>query len=136
VQHRGGPPGFLRVIDEHTLAFADFAGNKQYLSIGNLAENDRVHLFLMDWANARRLKIWGRAELVADAGAIEALMPAGYAARPERAIRIHVEAWDMNCNQHITPRFTERELKPGLDILAQRIAKLEARLKEAGVALP
>jgi predicted pyridoxine 5'-phosphate oxidase superfamily flavin-nucleotide-binding protein len=136
VQHRGGPPGFLRVLDERTLAFADFAGNKQYLSIGNLAENDRVHLFLMDWANARRLKIWGRAEVVEDAAVIEALMPTGYAARPERAIRIHVEAWDMNCNQHITPRFTERELAPGLDVLAQRIAKLEARLKEAGIALP
>jgi predicted pyridoxine 5'-phosphate oxidase superfamily flavin-nucleotide-binding protein len=136
VQHRGGPPGFLRVLDERTLGFADFAGNKQYLSIGNLAENDRVHLFLMDWANARRLKIWGRAEVVEDAAAIETLMPGGYAARPEQAIRIHVEAWDMNCNQHITTRFTEQELAPGLDALAQRIAKLEARLKQAGIALP
>lgn len=136
VQHRGGPPGFLKVLDERTLGFADFSGNRQYLSIGNLAENDRVHLFLMDWAHARRLKIWGRAEVVQDAALIEALMPAGYDAKPERAIRIHVEAWDMNCNQHITPRFTERELTPGLDALAQRIATLEARLKEAGIALP
>jgi len=136
VQHRGGPPGFLRVLDERTLAFADFAGNRQYLSVGNLAENDRVHLFLMDWAHTRRLKIWGRAEVVEDPAVIETLMPVGYDARPERAIRIHVEAWDMNCNQHITPRFTEQELTPGLDALAQRIAKLEARLKEAGIALP
>jgi len=136
VQHRGGPRGFLHVMDERTLAFADFAGNKQYLSVGNLAENDRVHLFLMDWANARRLKIWGRAEIVEDAALIAALMPADYDARPERAIRIRVEAWDMNCNQHITQRFSEQELKPGLDALAQRIAKLEARLKEAGLALP
>jgi predicted pyridoxine 5'-phosphate oxidase superfamily flavin-nucleotide-binding protein len=136
VQHRGGPPGFLRVLDERTLAFADFSGNRQYLSIGNLAENDRVHLFLMDWAHARRLKIWGRAEVVEDPQLIAALMPAGYDAKPERAICIRVEAWDMNCNQHITPRFSERELAPGLDALAQHIAKLEARLKEAGIAPP
>jgi predicted pyridoxine 5'-phosphate oxidase superfamily flavin-nucleotide-binding protein len=136
VQHRGGPPGFLRVIDERTLGFADFSGNRQYLSIGNLAENDRVHLFLMDWAQARRLKIWGRAEVVEDPDLVRSLMPEGYDARPERAIRIRVEAWDMNCNQHITPRFTERELAPGLDALARRIAMLEARLREAGVALP
>jgi uncharacterized protein len=136
VQHRGGPPGFLRVIDERTLAFADFAGNRQYLSVGNLAENDRVHLFLMDWAHARRLKIWGRAEVVEDAKLIAKLMPEGYDAKPERAIRIHVEAWDMNCNQHITPRFSERELTPGLDALARRIALLEGRLEEAGIALP
>ena len=136
VQHRGGPPGFLKVIDQRTLAFADFAGNRQYLSVGNLSENDRVHLFLMDWAHARRLKIWGRAEVVEDPELIDALMPAGYDAKPERAIRIHVEAWDMNCNQHITPRFSEQELTPGLDALASRIAVLEARLKEAGIALP
>jgi len=127
VQHRGGPPGFLKVLDERTLAFADFSGNRQYLSVGNLAENDRVHLFLMDWAHARRLKIWGRAEIVEDARLVEALMPAGYEARAERVIRIRVEAWDMNCNQHITQRFTERELAPGLDALAQRIALLEAQ---------
>lgn len=136
VQHRGGPPGFLRVLDERTLAFADFSGNRQYLSIGNLAENDRVHLFLMDWAHARRLKIWGRAEVVEGRALVEALMPEGYDAKPERVIRIHVEAWDMNCNQHITPRFTERELTPGVDALARRIAMLERRLKEAGVELP
>jgi hypothetical protein len=136
VQHRGGPPGFLRVIDEHTLAFADFSGNRQYLSVGNLAENDRVHLFLMDWAHARRLKIWGRAEAVEDPALIAQLMPEGYEAKPERAIRIHVEAWDMNCNQHITPRFSERELKPGLDALARRIALLETRLRESGITLP
>jgi uncharacterized protein len=136
VQHRGGPPGFLRVLDERTLAFADFSGNRQYLSVGNLAENDRVHLFLMDWAHARRLKIWGRAEVVEDPALISELMPAGYDAKPERAIRIHVAAWDMNCNQHITPRFSERELAPGFDALARRIALLEGRLREAGVALP
>ncbi|MGH7124169.1 MAG: pyridoxamine 5'-phosphate oxidase family protein [Stellaceae bacterium] len=136
VQHRGGPPGFLRALDERTLAFADFSGNRQYLSVGNLAENDRVHLFLMDWAHARRLKIWGRAEVVDEPELIAAVMPPGYDAKAERAIRIHVEAWDMNCNQHITPRFTERELTPGLDARAQRIALLEQRLKEAEIELP
>ena len=136
VQHRGGPPGFLAVLDERTLAFADFSGNRQYLSLGNLAENHRVHLFLMDWAHARRLKIWGLAEVVEDAGLIKALMPAGYDARPERVIRIHIEAWDMNCNQHITRRFSERELTPGLDALARRIVLLEARLRESGIAVP
>ncbi len=136
VQHRGGPPGFLRVLDDRTLAFADFSGNRQYLSVGNLAENDRVHLFLMDWAHARRLKIWGRAEIVEDPDLVRSLMPEGYDARPERAIRIHIEAWDMNCNQHITPRFTERELTPGLDALARRIALLEARLRESGIGVP
>ena len=90
----------------------------------------------MDWAHARRLKIWGRAEVVEDPALISELMPAGYDAKPERAIRIHVEAWDMNCNQHITLRFSERELAPGLDALARRIALLEGRLKEAGIALP
>jgi predicted pyridoxine 5'-phosphate oxidase superfamily flavin-nucleotide-binding protein len=136
VQHRGGPPGFLHVLDERALAFVDFSGNRQYLSVGNLAENDRVHLFLMDWAHARRLKIWGRAEVAEDPELIAKLMPEGYDAKAERVIRIHVEAWDMNCNQHITPRFSERELKPGLDALARRIALLEARLREAGIALP
>ena len=136
VQHRGGPPGFLHIIDERTLAFADFAGNRQYLSVGNLAENDRVHLFLMDWAHARRLKIWGRAEVVETPELVASLMPADYEAKPERAIRIRIEAWDMNCNQHITPRFSERELAPGLDALAGRIALLEAKLKENQIALP
>lgn len=136
VQHRGGPPGFLHVLDPQTLAFADFSGNRQYLSVGNLGENDRVHLFLMDWVHARRLKIWGRAEVAADPVTIAALMPEGYDAKPERVIRIHVEAWDMNCNQHITQRVSQRELAPYLAAQNERIAKLEAKLKEAGIPLP
>jgi len=136
VQHRGGPPGFLHVLDPQTLAFADFAGNRQYLSVGNLAENDRVHLFLMDWVHARRLKIWGRAEVVEDKAAIAAMMPEGYDARPERVIRVRIEAWDMNCNQHITQRVSQRELAPYLAAQQQHIAALEAKLREAGIPLP
>ena len=133
LQHRGGPPGFLQVLDERTLAFADFAGNKQYLTVGNLAENDRVCLFLMDWANRHRLKIWGRAAVVEDATFVAATMPEGYEAKPERAIRIRVEAWDLNCNQHIARRFSERELAPLVAHYRARIAELETKLAAAEV---
>ena len=102
IQHRGGPPGFLRVLDETTLAFADYRGNRQYISLGNLSENPKVHLFLIDYATQRRIKIWGEARVVEDDPALLAsLMPAGYDARPEQAIVIHVTAWDENCPQHI-----------------------------------
>jgi uncharacterized protein len=102
IQHRGGPPGFLRVLDETTLAFADFRGNRQYISIGNLTENPKVHLFLIDYETRRRIKIWGEAKVVEDDPALLAkLMPVGYDARPERALVIHVTAWDENCPQHI-----------------------------------
>jgi uncharacterized protein len=102
VQHRGGPPGFLRVLDETTLAFADYRGNRQYISLGNLTENPKVHLFLIDYVTRRRIKIWGEAVVVEDDPALLAeLMPAGYAARPEQVIVIHVTAWDENCPQHI-----------------------------------
>jgi len=134
VQHRGGPPGFLQVLDERTLAFADFSGNKQYLTIGNLAENDRVHLFIMDWAGQRRVKIWGRATVVEDPTFVAATMPEGYEATAERAIRIRVEAWDLNCNQHITRRFTERDLAPLVAHYRARIGELEAKLEAAGIA--
>jgi predicted pyridoxine 5'-phosphate oxidase superfamily flavin-nucleotide-binding protein len=129
IQHRGGLPGFLHVIDPHTLAFADYAGNRQYLSVGNLGANDRVMLFLMDWAAARRLKIWGRAEVIEDAAQAAALMPAGYDAIPERVIRIHVEAWDLNCNQHIPRRFSQRELAPVIAAYEERIAALQQQLR-------
>ena len=128
IQHRGGAPGFLHVVDPHTLAFADYAGNRQYLSVGNLAENDRVMLFLMDWAAARRLKIWGRAEVIGDRALALELMPKGYDAVPERVIRIHVEAFDLNCNQHIPRRFSERELRPVIAAYEERIATLERQL--------
>ncbi|MBS0389179.1 MAG: pyridoxamine 5'-phosphate oxidase family protein, partial [Proteobacteria bacterium] len=106
IQHRGGPPGFLRVIDEHTLAFADFVGNRQYITTGNLQENPRAHLFLMDYAQRRRIKIWGSARVVADDAALLAsLMPPGYKARGEQVIVFTVAAWDSNCPQHIPQRF-------------------------------
>lgn len=103
VQFRGGPPGFLRVLDEKTLGYADLRGNKQYLSAGNLSENDRVMLFLMDYENQQRLKIWGRARLTADYGSLA--MP-DYPAKAERGVLITVEAFDWNCSQHIPRRFT------------------------------
>ncbi len=144
IQHRGGPPGFLKVIDAHTLAFADFSGNRQYISLGNLSENDRAFLFLMDYAGRRRVKLWGRARFVEDDAALLAqLADDGYDAQPERALVFTVEAWDVNCPRHIAPRFTEREMAPAirnvLDSSVQqfqaRIDALEAELAAAKAAL-
>jgi uncharacterized protein len=129
IQHRGGPKGFIKVIDARTLALADFAGNRQYISLGNLAENDKAHLFLMDYANRRRVKIWGRARMVEDNEALVAeLSDPGYQAKPERALVFRIEAWDANCPQHITPRFTQSEIEPAVASLRARIAELEAEL--------
>ena len=129
IQHRGGPAGFLKVLGPTTLAFADFAGNQQYISLGNLSENDRVQLFLMDYANRQRIKIWGRAKVVeGDVDLLAKLVDPGYRARPERAIVIEISAWDVNCPQHITPRFTEQDLKPVVQELTERIAMLESEL--------
>jgi predicted pyridoxine 5'-phosphate oxidase superfamily flavin-nucleotide-binding protein len=112
VQHRGGPKGLLRVIDERTLAFADFGGNRQYVSVGNLSENPRAFLFLMDYARRRRVKIWGRARAVEDdAALLERVRPDGYAAKVERAIVFEIEAWDVNCPQHIPQKQRIRELE-------------------------
>jgi len=129
VQHRGGPPGFLRVLDDRTLAFADFRGNRQYISLGNLGANDRASLFLMDYPHRRRLKIFAHIEardLSADPELAAKLMTPGYKGRPERALLVHVEAFDWNCPQHITPRFTEAELDTILEPVRQRIERLEA----------
>jgi predicted pyridoxine 5'-phosphate oxidase superfamily flavin-nucleotide-binding protein len=126
-QHRGGPKGFIRIIDEHTIGFADFAGNRQYISAGNLAENDRAFLFLMDYAHRRRIKLWGRARTVAgDAALLSRLMPEGYQARPEQAILFTVEAWDANCPQHIPQKFDGAEVAAAIERLQERIAALEA----------
>ena len=125
VQHRGGPPGFLVLLDERTLAFADFRGNRQYISVGNLGANDRVALILMDYAERQRLKIYARAEardLAADPDLASRLATPGYRAKPERAIVLRLEAFDWNCAQHITRRFTGAELAP----LAARLTELEA----------
>jgi predicted pyridoxine 5'-phosphate oxidase superfamily flavin-nucleotide-binding protein len=127
IQHRGGPKGFIKVLDEHTFGFADFAGNRQYITISNLEGNDRAFLFLLDFANRRRIQLWGRARVIEDDTALLArLVEPGYKARPERAILFTVEAWDINCSQHITERYTTAEVAQAVDGLAQRIAALEA----------
>lgn len=112
IQHRGGPPGFLRVLDEQTLGYADYSGNRQYISVGNLRANDRVSLFFMDYANRRRLKVLARTEVVdvdERPDLAERLVDEGYRARVERFVLFHVVAFDWNCPQHITPRFTAEE---------------------------
>jgi predicted pyridoxine 5'-phosphate oxidase superfamily flavin-nucleotide-binding protein len=128
IQHRGGPPGFLRVLDETTLAFADYRGNRQYISLGNLGENPKVHLFLIDYATRRRIKIWGEAAVVDDPELLAALMPAGYDARPEQVIVIQVSAWDMNCPQHIPQKLESADVEKALAARDARIAALEAEL--------
>jgi predicted pyridoxine 5'-phosphate oxidase superfamily flavin-nucleotide-binding protein len=127
IQHRGGPRGFIKVVDDRTLGFADFAGNRQYITISNLAENDRAYLFLLDFANRQRIKLWGRARVVeGDAALIDKLFDKGYRARPERVILFTIEAWDINCSQHITARFTQAEVAGAVTQLQERIAALEA----------
>ena len=129
IQHRGGPPGFLHVPDERTIAFADFAGNRHYITLGNLAENPKAHLFLMDYANGQRIKIWGEARVVEDDDALIArLMPDGYKARPEQAIVFAVTAWDINCSQHIPRRFDAADVAAALTVRDRRIAELEAEV--------
>src|SRR4029079_10471866 len=132
---RGGPKGFIKVLDDKTLAFADFAGNKQYITISNLACNDRAYLFLLDFANKQRIKIWGRARVVENEPALmERLVDPGYRARPERAIVFTIEAWDVNCSQHITDRYTQGEIAVAVAGLRDRIVELEsenARLRAA-----
>jgi predicted pyridoxine 5'-phosphate oxidase superfamily flavin-nucleotide-binding protein len=131
VQHRGGPKGFLRALDEKTLGFADFSGNRQYVSVGNLKTDDRVSLFLMDYPNRTRLKLLGRARVVGNDGdddLVRRLSVPGYRARTERAVVITVEAFDWNCPQHITSRFTADEIEVAVQPLRKRIAELEDQL--------
>ena len=127
IQHRGGPKGFLRVLDEHTLAFADFVGNAQYISIGNLDENDKAFIFLMDYPNRRRIKIWGTARVVEDDKVMLAqLSDSEYRGKADRVFVFHIVAWDVNCPQHIQPRWTEAEMSPVIGNLRARIEELEA----------
>jgi predicted pyridoxine 5'-phosphate oxidase superfamily flavin-nucleotide-binding protein len=133
VQHRGGPAGFLRMIDDKTLAFADFRGNRQYISLGNIAANNRVALFLMDYPDRRRLKIYACIEakdLKLDPELAARLTLPGYPAKPERAFLLHLQAFDWNCPQHITPRFTEQEIDSALAPVRSHIARLEAENKD------
>ncbi|CEG08298.1 pyridoxamine 5'-phosphate oxidase, FMN-binding family [Afipia felis] len=136
IQHRGGPKGFLRVLDDKTLAFADYRGNRQYITTGNLAANDRVCLFLMDYPRRGRLKVYARAEVKEvrdDASLVDRFAIPGYKAKVERVMILHLEAFDWNCSQHITPRFTEEELAEALEPVRAHLAELEAenmRLRE------
>ena len=129
IQYRGGPPGFLKAIDDHTLGFADFGGNRQYVTLGNLSENPKAFLFLMDYANSRRVKLWGTARVVeGDAALLETFRDPEYPGKVERAILFSVEAWDVNCSQHIHRRFSERQVAPVIARLQARIAELETEV--------
>ena len=128
VQHRGGPPGFVKVLDERTVGFADFRGNRQYVSLGNLGGDDRVSLILVDYPRRRRLKILGHARAVEDPATVARLAVEGYPAKVERGLLIEVAAFDWNCPQHLTPRFTEAEIAAAAAPLHARIAELEAVL--------
>jgi hypothetical protein len=135
IQHRGGPKGFIKVIDDHTVGFADYRGNRQYITLANLSENDRSYLFLLDPARRQRIKLWGRARVVEnDPALIERLFDKGYKARPERAILFTIEAWDVNCSSHIVTRFTEAEVEQAFAAVQAKVAELEsenARLRAA-----
>ncbi len=130
VQYRGGPPGFLKALDDKTLAFADFGGNRQYLSVGNLGENPKAFLFLMDYANRRRVKVWGTARVVeGDSHLLAKLADPAYPGNVERAVVFAVTAWDVNCPQHIHRRFSERQIAPMVEKLRTRITELEAEVE-------
>jgi uncharacterized protein len=127
VQHRGGPKGFIKVVDDRTLGFADYRGNRQYITLANLSENDQAFLFLLDPGRRQRIKLWGRARVIEDDPAlIERLFDGGYKARPERAILFTIEAWDVNCSAHIVTRFTEAEIEEAFAVVQSKIAELEA----------
>ncbi|MDJ0992657.1 MAG: pyridoxamine 5'-phosphate oxidase family protein [Dinoroseobacter sp.] len=132
MQHRGGPTGFVRVLDEQTLGFADFSGNKQYVSLGNIKGDDRVSLFFMDYANRTRLKMFGKASEIDPENheTLSKLALPGYRTRVERGIRIRVAALDWNCPQHITPRYTEEQVAQVVEKLTTRVAELEAQLAQ------
>ena len=129
IQHRGGPPGFLRVIDERTLGFADFKGNRQYITTGNLSENAKAYIFVMDYAHRRRVKLWGRARVAEnDTALLAKLWPEGYQAREEQAILFEVEAWDTNCPQHIPQMFHAEDVAGTIVKFLERIKELEAEV--------
>ncbi|MGB6349763.1 MAG: pyridoxamine 5'-phosphate oxidase family protein [Pseudolabrys sp.] len=136
VQHRGGPKGFIKVIDDQTLGFADFRGNRQYITLANLSENDRAFLFLLDPARRQRIKLWGRARVVEnDPALIERLFDKGYKARPERAILFTIEAWDVNCSSHIVTRFTEAEVEQAFAAVKAKVEELQAENARLRAAL-
>jgi predicted pyridoxine 5'-phosphate oxidase superfamily flavin-nucleotide-binding protein len=129
IQYRGGSPGFLKVIDEHTLGFADFGGNCQYITLGNLSENPKAFIFLMDYANSRRVKLWGTARVIEnDPDLLQRLRDPMYSAKVERAILFTLEAWDVNCPQHIHKRFSQRQIAPVIEKFEERVRELEEEL--------
>ena len=131
IQHRGGPVGFLHVLDDQTIAFADFVGNRQFITVGNLVENPKAHLFLIDYAHQQRIKIWGEARVVEnDAELTERLMPQGYKARATQVILFKVSAWDANCPKHIPQRFEAADVATALAERDRRIEALESQLKQ------
>src|SRR6185437_7098209 len=127
IQHRGGPKGFIKIIDDKTLGFADYRGNRQYITLANLSENDRAYLFVLDPARQQRIKLWGRARVVeGDDALIEKLFDQGYKAKPERVILFTIEAWDSNCSSHIVARFSEAEIEQAVGAIQEKIAALDA----------
>ena len=137
IQHRGGPRGFVKVLDKNTIAFADYAGNRQYLTQGNLSENNKAHIFIMDYAHRRRVKIWGEARVVDDDPALlQSLMPKGYRARPEQVILFRISAWDTNCPQHIPQKFDAADVQQAMHEAGTRIAELEAEVARLKAQAP
>ncbi len=137
IQHRGGPKGFLKVLDDRTLAFADFTGNRQYISLGNLAENNHAFIFLMDYATQTRIKVWGTAEVITDdPDLLTQLTDSQYKGKPERIIRFHVEAWDANCRQHIPLKYSQEDVESILQPLKERLTALEAENETLKRQLP
>ena len=131
IQHRGGPKGFLKVLDDKTLAFADYVGNMQYITVGTLRENNKAYIFLIDYPTKTRMKIWGTAKIVEnDPDLLAQIHSTDYKAKVERAIIFTIEAWDVNCPQHIQQRFTREELKLEFDALKNRIEELETELSQ------
>ncbi|MBB5052483.1 hypothetical protein HNQ36_002457 [Afipia massiliensis] len=129
IQHRGGPPGFIKILDKTTLAFADYRGNRQYITQGNLSENPKAYIFLIDYVNRRRIKIWGEARVVEDDAALTtSLMPKDYKAKPEQAILFKITAWDSNCPQHIPMKFDAADVATAIAARDERIAELEAEV--------
>jgi predicted pyridoxine 5'-phosphate oxidase superfamily flavin-nucleotide-binding protein len=131
IQHRGGPKGFIKILDKNTIAFADYAGNQQFLTQGNLSENPKAHIFIMDYAHRRRVKIWGTARVIEDDPALtESLMPKGYKARPEQVIVFTIAAWDTNCPQHIPQKFDAADVAAAMAEANARIEARDARIAE------
>jgi len=130
IQYRGGSPGFLKVVDEKTLGFADFGGNRQYITLGNFSENTKAFIFLMDYAHSRRIKLWGTLRVIEnDPLLLDRLRDPSYAGKVERAILFEIEAWDVNCPQHIHKRFSQKQVAPVIEQLQAKIAELETKLK-------